>query len=68
MSTKAAVSIASLGSVVALASALADVVGLGRYEGFGSDQVWGTIGGGVVAMIGFGFYLCPNARGRSQGE
>ena len=49
--------LAAFGLAAALVSALADTVGIGRYPGFGSDQVLGTILGAVVLVLGLGVFL-----------
>ncbi len=41
-----------IGVVVALVSLLADVIGIGSDEGFGTYQIVGLIAGIVVALIG----------------
>ena len=40
------------GLLTALVFALADATGVGRYEGFGPDQVKGTIAGAVIFAAG----------------
>ena len=40
------------GLLVALGSALADKVGLGKWSGFGPDQILGTIVGTMVFLVG----------------
>ena len=55
----------SLGSLIALAglallavSALADQLGIGK-EGFGGNQVKGTIGGAVAMILGIALAVFP---------
>ncbi len=53
--------LAAIGLVTTFAFALADSVGLGRYRGFGSDQILGTIAGVVVLVLGV--FLASRKRG-----
>jgi Na+(H+)/acetate symporter ActP len=41
-----------VGIVVAIVSLIADVVGIGNPTVFGPQQIVGTIGGAVVAVVG----------------
>ena len=40
------------GIVVLLLSLLADPVGIGGSPGFGRDQMWGTVVGAIVTVVG----------------
>ena len=48
----AAIVVLVLGAVILLASALADIIGLGDDAGFGRQQTFGVIFGAVVLAIG----------------
>ena len=53
--------VAAIGLVTTWAFVLADSVGLGRYRGFGADQILGTIAGVVVLVLGV--FLASRKRG-----
>ena len=46
--------LSSIGLVVLAASLGADFVGVGRYQGFGTDQLLGSVLGAIVLALGAG--------------
>jgi hypothetical protein len=44
--------VAVIGALIAVLAAAADSLGLGEGGGFGSNQVWGVLGGVLVLVVG----------------
>ena len=54
------------GLLIALLFALADVIRVGRYEGFGSDQIKGTTAGTVILAVGLAILMASRGSRASK--